>query len=226
MDQVHCEPKRTLIVAGFIWVVALLVACSSITPQNTIAPAPSPAATPAFGQPFLVSSALLSPGDLTFNENYPATGWHRCDDYSVDRNLERYRAAYRVTGSAAAIWEYGSGCSGADQKARLDEYAWLLSSEGAASELSGALTASSALDQVTPSPGNQVRRFGRDSVVARTLVVESSDGKRLYAAEIIGQAGSAVAHLRMTTETELTDENYLELVQLCLDRLRTGQRAR
>ena len=225
MDQVHCKPKRTLIVAVFIWVVALLVACSNITPQNTVARATSSAATPTFGQPFLVSSALLSPSDLTFNETYPATGWHRCDDYSVDRNLERYRAAYRVTRSAAAIWKYGSGCSSADQKASIDEYAWLLSSEGAASELSGALTASSTLDQVTPPPGNRVRQFGRVSVVVRTLVVEPSSDERRYAAEIIGQAGSAVTYLRMTTETELTDENYLGLIQLCLDRLRAGQGA-
>jgi hypothetical protein len=224
-------------IAGFAIiavVVILAAALSNIDPLQALVPAPAlapAAATPVGassvatvtpGKPFQVSTALLSPADLTFTGIYPVANWHRCDDYSVDRKLERYRAAYKVTGSAAAIWEYGSGCGNSDQKAQLDEYAWLLKSAIAAAELNDALNTASILGNLPPASSNQVRQFERDSVIVRTLDIESG-GQRRYAAEIIGQAGSAVVSIRMTTEAELTDEDYLGLARLCLDRMRAGQ---
>ena len=228
MGQVHCKSKHAvqrhiLIVAIFVGAVALLVACSNATPQNTVKPTPLPAPTLTLGKSSPVSSALLSPTDLTFNSTYPVAGWQRCDDYSVEKSLERYRAAYQVTSSAAAIWEYGSECSSANQTARVDEYAWLLKSDSAGAELNDALLENSYFDHVTLPPGKKVRQFERNSVVVRTLPMESNNSKPQYAAEIIGQTGSTVALIRITTETELTDENYLELAQLCLDRLQASQ---
>jgi hypothetical protein len=162
-------------IAGFAIiavVVILAAALSNIDPLQALVPAPAlapAAATPVGassvatvtpGKPFQVSTALLSPADLTFTGIYPVANWHRCDDYSVDRKLERYRAAYKVTGSAAAIWEYGSGC-GNRPKGRLDEYAWLLKSDIAAAELSHALNTASILGNLPPASSDQVSAFER-----------------------------------------------------------------
>ena len=253
MDQVDFELKRPrrqrlLPVAILICWVALLGACSNVMPAVTSAthPAPTspaiaapaqpqpaapsesvfPAASPTSGTPRRVPDALLSPADLTFNAAYPAAGWHRCDDYYVDRNLERYRSAFKVRESAAAIWEYGSKCSSADQKARLDEYAWRLQNIDAVLKLSDDLVATASLDQQTSQSHDQVRQFERDAVWVRTLPVESKDGKRQYVAEIVGQAGRNVVYMRITTATALTDEDYLGMARLCLDRLAAGEGAR
>jgi hypothetical protein len=44
-------------------------------------------------------------------------------------------------------------------------------------------------------------------------------GKKQYVAEMIGQAGSNVTYMRMVTLEALTDEDYLEMARLGLDRL-------
>ena len=128
-----------------------------------------------------------------------------------------------VAESAAAIWEYGSKCSSADQKARLDEYAWRLKSSDAAMKLSGDLVATSSLDQLAPQSHDQVRQFERDGVLVRTLSVESGSDRRQYVAEIIGLACLDVVYMRITSAAVLTDEDYLGMAQLCLARLATGE---
>jgi hypothetical protein len=234
---------------GAVWVsvAALLGACSgsgpapiSATRQSSAAPATaapaqpqpvasavstSPATSPMSGKPFRVTDALLVPADLTFKETFPATGWHRCDDYALGKSLADFRSKYKVVESAAAIWEYGSKCGSADQKARLDEYTWRLPNEDAVLKLSGYLADTSYFDQLTPELRKQVREFQRDAMLVRSSPVESND-KKQYVAEIIGQAGLDVVYMRMATEKALADEEYLALARLCLDRLRAGEGAK
>ena len=57
-------------------------------------------------------AVLVAPADLVFDGAYPASGWRRCDDYSIDRTLEQYRRTYKITSSIAAVWEYGTRCAG------------------------------------------------------------------------------------------------------------------
>jgi hypothetical protein len=247
MVQVRFALKRTLrqrLLLGAAWVsvTVLLSACSGGGPAATSATRQSPAATavsaqpqpvasavsaspatsPTSGKPFRVTDALLAPADLTFKETYPATGWHRCDDYALGKNLADFRSKYKVVESAAAIWEYGSKCGSADQKARLDEYAWRLPNEDAVQKLSGYLTDTSYFDQLMPELRKQVREFQRDAMLVRTSPVESN-GKKQFVAEVIGQAGLDVAYMRMATEKALADGEYLALAQTCLDRLRAGE---
>jgi hypothetical protein len=252
MDQVQCARRgasrgRFLFVVFFALVVVLLGACSNIEPAATSATRPaamspttaaaaqpqpavppvsaSPAASPKSGRPFRVPDALLAPADLSFNAAYPAAGWHRCDDYALAKSLQDFRLKYKVVESAAAIWEYGSKCGAADQKARLDEYAWRLPNEDAVLKLSGYLADTSYFDQLTPELRKQVREFQRDAMLVRSSPVESN-GKKQFVAEVIGQAGLDVAYMRMTTEKTLTDEEYLALARSSLDRLRAGEAAK
>ena len=246
MDHVELELKyvrrqRLLLVTVFACAIALLGACSNFMPAVTPATRPassgtaaaaqsqptappvsaSPAASPASDRPFRVPDALLLPADLTFNAAYPAAGWHRCDDYALGKNLEKFRTDYKVAESAAAIWEHGSKCSSADQKARLDEYAWRMQNQDAVVKLTGFLGDTSYFDQLTPELREQVREFERDAVLVRVSPVESH-GKKQYVAEMIGQAGLGVTYMRIATATALTDEEYLEIARLGLDRLAAG----
>jgi hypothetical protein len=234
--------QRWLLGAALVSVAALLGACSasgpaatSATRQSTAAaaapaqPQPvatavstSPATSSASGKPFRVTDALLSPADLTFGGAYPAAIWQRCDDYAIARNLEKFRTDYKVTQSAAAVWEHGSKCGSTDRKAQLTEYAWRLPNEDAVLKLSGYLVGTSYFDQLTPELRKQVREFQRDAILVRSSPVESN-GKKQFVAEVIGQVGLDVAYMRMATEEALADEEYLALARTCLDRLRTGE---
>jgi hypothetical protein len=247
MVQVRCALKRILrqrflLGAAWVSVAVLLGACSgngtavtSATRESPAATAPSaqpqpvasavsasPATSPTSGKPFRVTDALLAPADLAFGETYPAAGWHRCDDYTLGKNLADFRSKYKVVESAAAIWEYGNKCGSTDQKARLDEYAWRLPNEDAVLKLSGYLVGTSYFDQLTPELRKQVREFQRDAMLVRTSPIESN-GKKQFVAEVIGQAGLDVAYIRMATEQALGDEEYLALGRTCLDRLRAGE---
>ncbi len=230
MDQIQRKPNPSLFrcILASAWLMVFLAACGSATPQNTAVPATpaaSPSATFAGSKPFPVSSALLSPADLNFNEAYPAAGWQRCDDYTMAKNLDKLRTSYKVTGSAAATWEYANECGSNDQPIHLDEYAWLLQSETAAADLRSALIATSYVNQMTPMPGERLMRFERDGVLVRALPIKTDNGQKLYAAEIVGQDGAALTMMRIATEVELTDDNYVALARLLLDRLHAGQAA-
>ncbi len=236
------QNKHRVLLKPWLWGVSLAIVAVVILaavfsnhglwPALFPTPALAPSATPANaslrptlapGRLAAASTALLWPADLTFNGTYSLADWQRCDDYSVDKTLVSYRAMYHVATSAAAIWEHGSGCNHADQNARLDEYVWLLESDYAATDLSGALNAASTLNNLSPSSGNQFRQFEREGVMVRTLDSESSSGQRQYAAEIIGQAGPAVISIHMTTATVLSDEDYVGLARLSLERIHAGQ---
>jgi hypothetical protein len=241
----HIRRQRLLCVVVIAGVIALLGACTNVmpaatsatraapTPSNVTAPAQSqptappvsasPAASPTSGKPFRMPDALLSPADLTFSAAYPAEGWHRCDDYAVDRNLEKFRKDYEVAESAAAVWQHGSSCNSVDQKARLDEYAWRMQNQDAVVKLSGFLGDTSYFDQLTPELRKQVRELERESVLVRISPVESN-GKTLYVAEMIGQAGLDVTYMRIATAEALADEDYLGIARLGLDRLAAGAR--
>jgi hypothetical protein len=239
--------QRLLLVTVFIGAAALLGACANtgpaVTPAappmslplSTVAPGPSlsvaspgsasPVAAPTSGKPFWLPDVLLSPTDLAFNGALPASGWQRCDDYAVDRNLENFRKDYEVAESTAAVWEYGSKCGSADRTARLDEYAWQMQDTDAAVKLGGYLGDTSYFDQLGSQLQSQVREFERDSVLVRTMPVEPIGGKRQYVAEMIGQDGLKIVYLRMATAQELADEDYLGMARLSLDRLRAAGRA-
>ena len=167
----------------------------------------------------LMPEVLLSPRDLTFDGAYPVAGWRRCDDYTVDRNLERYRRLYKVTSSIAAVWAYGSGCGSADEQARIDEYAWLARDQGAAARLIQGMNAQSYLGSLAPDLRSQIRQFGSGDVRVRALARHGRDGKTQFVAEIIGQHGIAVAYLRLMTEKALSDDEYLLLGRRYLDRV-------
>jgi hypothetical protein len=237
--------QRLLLGAILVAMAALLGACSGGVPAATSAtrqsPAPlaiaapaqphptvpsvsaSPSANPTSDKSFRVPDALLSPADLTFGGAYPAASWHRCDDYAIAKNLEKFRTDYKVTQSAAAIWEHGGKCGSADRKAQLTEYAWRLPNEDAVLKLSDYLVGTSYFDQLTPELRKQVREFQRDTMLVRSSPVESN-GKKQFVAEVIGQAGLDVVYMRMATEKTLADEEYLALARTCLDRLRAGAR--
>jgi hypothetical protein len=189
-------------------------------------PAPTPISAPAQNRPSpqpaavgrLAPESLLAPADLTLAGAYPVAGWRRCDDYTVDRNLERYRGAFAVTSSVAAVWAYGSGCGSADKQAHIDEYAWRARNQGAAAQLLDAMSAESYLGNLSPDLRSQVREFGGSDVWVATAALPGRDGKTQFVAEIVGQRSSTVAYMRVITAKALSDAEYLQLGRAYLDR--------
>jgi class 3 adenylate cyclase len=129
-----------------------------------------------------------------------------------------------VAESAAAVWEYGGKCGSADRQARLDEYAWRMADIDAAVQLSGFLGDTSYFDQLGTELRSQVQELEREAVLVRTLPVEAND-KKQYVAEIIGQDGTDIVYLRMTTAQELTGDDYLGMARQVLDRMREASDA-
>jgi hypothetical protein len=229
------------------WVAVLLAACASSGPAaSTATPVvalasgaaaaaqPQPAASslpseptvaPAPDRPFYLPDALLSPGDLGFDGAYSESGWRRCDDYAVGKNLQDFRSKYDVAESAAAIWEYGSECGSTERAARLDEYALQMEDIDAAVQLSGFFADTSYFDQLAPEKRKQVREFERESVLVRASLIEPIGGKKQYIAEMIGQDGRGIVYLRLATADGLSDETYQGMARQVLERMRAAERA-